>query len=432
MLIYTSHTSSRLSYIGGTLLHAEVAFTGSKEKFLAHNGAKINYSNENFCGDALWVVPYGLLGETTIREQKMECTDWEGLKMFFSTAGDIPFDIFSASFYLLSRYEEYLPHELDDYGRYAHTNSIAYKEGFLTIPLVNLWMNKLGFILRSKFSGFRFPVSDFRFVPTYDVDLAYSYLHHSLLRNVFGFYRDLLQGKFEKVAERANVYSGSKPDPFDVYNWMDELHEKYQLHPVYFFLLAEKRKGVDKNINPHTKGMQQLMERHVKLYATGIHPSWQSGDNDEVLKTEIGLLERVRKTKVDKSRQHYLRMALPHTYRKLIAAGIADDYSMAYGTVNGFRASYVLPFRWFDLEQNIITSLTVHSFCYMDSTAVFQQRETEEEALAELQHYFNIVKSVNGELITLFHNDFLTEQPEWIGWRKMYANFLEKNFSGIT
>ena len=429
MLIYTTDISSRVLYVGETLFHTHVLFTDAREKFQAFSGVKINYSNEKFCAEALWVVPYGLLKEEGIREQVIDCFDWEGLKVFFKTDGDIPFDIFSTSFYLISRYEEYLPHALDEYGRYAHTNSLAYKEGFLNLPLVNLWMKAFSAVLQKKFSHLQLNIqhSTFKIIPTYDIDIAYSYLHQPLLKNIFGFYRDLLQGKLDQVAERANVYSGRKKDPFDVYDWLDALHERYGLKPVYFFLLAEKRKGVDKNSNPHTKGMQDLIQRHVKHYTIGIHPSWQSGDSDEVLKTEMRILSKVTSEKVERSRQHYLRMRLPITYRRLINVGIKNEYSMAYGTVNGFRASYALPFRWFDLEKDSITSLTIHSFCYMDSTAVFQQRETEEMALTELQHYFDIVKSVNGELITLFHNDFLTEQPEWMGWRKMYADFLERN-----
>jgi hypothetical protein len=427
VLIYTTDISSRVLYVGETLFHTAVSFTDSREKFQAFSGVKINYANENFCAEALWVVPQGLLSEKIIHEQLIDCFEWEGLKVFFKTDGDIPFDIFAASFYLISRYEEYLPHELDEYGRYAHTNSLAYKEGFLHLPLVNLWMKIVNGILEKKFPYSKFKIhratrgTKFKITPTYDIDIAYSYLHQPLLKNIFGFYRDLLRGKFDQVAERANVYSGRKKDPFDVYDWLDGLHERYGLKPVYFFLLAEKRKGVDKNSNPHTKGMQDLIQRHVK------HPSWQSGDSDEVLKTEMRILSKVTGKNVERSRQHYLRMRLPITYRRLINEGIKEEYSMAYGTVNGFRASYALPFRWFDLEKGSITSLMVHSFCYMDSTAVFQQRETEEVALTELQHYFDIVKSVDGELITLFHNDFLTEQPEWMGWRKMYADFLERN-----
>ena len=430
MLIYCSNITSRVLYIGETLFHGNGVFTDSRENFLAFDGAKINYSEERFCEDALWIVPHGLLSEKTIQAQSIDCFVWDGWKVFFSSPGDIPFDIFAASFYRLSRYEEYLPHELDEYGRYAHTNSVAYKEGFLHLPLVNLWLLSLQKILNNKFpnSSFTLHHSPFTFVPTYDVDIAFGYLHQPLLKNVFGFYRDFLQGKFEQIAERANVYSGRKKDPFDVFDWLDELHRKHQLSPVYFYLLAEKRKGVDKNIDAHSKGMRALMQHHAANYATGIHPSWQSGDSDEVLKTEMNILSFITQKKVNRSRQHYLRMKIPTTYRRLISVGIKDEYSMAYGTANGFRASYALPFKWYDLERETVTELTVHSFCYMDSTAVFQLRETEEEALKELQRYFDIIKSVGGEMIILMHNDFLTEQPEWVEWRKMYQRFLEKNF----
>jgi hypothetical protein len=105
------------------------------------------------------------------------------------------------------------------------------------------------------------------------------------------------------------------------------------------------------------------------------------------------------------------------------------EHSMGYGSINGFRASYTLPFYWFGLKENKITGLMVHPFCYMEANSFFEQKCSAEHAAAELQQYHDIVKSVNGEFITLFHNHFLTEQPQWIAWRKMYADFLENNFN---
>ena len=77
--------------------------------------------------------------------------EWNGLKAFFKTGWDIPFDIFAASFYLLTRYEEYLPHEKDKYGRYAHVNSLAFKENFLHLPLINLWIQELIKLIQQKY-----------------------------------------------------------------------------------------------------------------------------------------------------------------------------------------------------------------------------------------------------------------------------------------
>ena len=81
-----------------------------------------------------------LLFENKITEQSIECFEVNGNKAFFKTEGDFPFDIFAASFYLFSRYEEYLPHQKDMYGRYAHENSLAFKESFLDQPLINIWL----------------------------------------------------------------------------------------------------------------------------------------------------------------------------------------------------------------------------------------------------------------------------------------------------
>ena len=430
LLIYTSQVTTRLSYVVNTLFSNGVLLTDSKEQFLAHTEARINYSTEKICDIELWMIPHGLLGEQDIHEQEIDCFEWEERKVFFGTDGDLPFDMFSASFYLLSRYEEYLPHEPDRYGRYWHTNSLAYKKGFLNQPLINLWVQSFSKELRKFFPNSPFTIhhSPFRFVPTYDIDIAYSYLHKPLWKNVLGFYRDLLQGKFEQVVERGNVYSGRKTDPFDTFEWLDSVHEKYRLQPIYFFLTILKRGEQDKNLLAKSRALQQLYQRLSEKYTSGLHPSWQSGTDEWLLEKERDVLQNIIHRPVSISRNHYLRFTIPHTYRRLITAGITDDYSMAYGTINGFRASYTLPYSWYDLEKESITGLTIHPFCFMEANSFFEQGYSAEQAGEEIQYYHDVVKKVNGEFITLFHNHFLTEQPGWIEWGKMYERFLQNNF----
>jgi len=138
MLLYCAHTSPRLRYVAGfisrELLALPIRITTDKEAFVAHYGPRINYSAENI-PDTFAITPAPLLFETGIGPQDISCFDHNGRKAFFATQGNLPFDIFAAAFYLITRYEEYLPHEKDPYGRYAHTNSLAWKEGFLDIPL---------------------------------------------------------------------------------------------------------------------------------------------------------------------------------------------------------------------------------------------------------------------------------------------------------
>src|SRR4051812_29436982 len=129
LLFYSELVTSRLIYIVETFLSdimdVPIEYTNDKEKFCNHSSARINYSEEKISADELWIQPHGLLFENNIQKQAITCFNWNGLKAFFKTQGDIPFDIFSGAFYLVTRYEEYLPHNLDEYGRYAHANSIA-------------------------------------------------------------------------------------------------------------------------------------------------------------------------------------------------------------------------------------------------------------------------------------------------------------------
>jgi hypothetical protein len=322
-----------------------------------------------------------------------------------------------------------LPHEKDMYGRYAHTNSVAFQNNFLHLPMVNLWLLEFEKICQQKVVDFKLMQSSFCFIPTYDIDIAFRYRYHALFRNIGGFFKDFITANVESITERALVYSGKTKDPFDVYDWLQEIHSTYQLKPVYFFLMAKKLKGYDRNIATTSFGFKKLIQKIVAKNKVGIHPSWQSDDDEKLLTEEIQTLQKVCKQSIIDSRQHYIRMDLPNTYRLLVQNKIANDYSMGYGSINGFRASYTLPFQWFDLEKNEITSLMVYPFCYMDANAFFEEKLSAEEAATSLQAYHDVVKKVNGTLITIYHNHFLTEQLQWLQWRNVYTEFLKNNFT---
>jgi len=428
ILVYHQHSSERLTYILQVLFQQQHKATNSTEEFLQYRGVKINYSSVPVDTNEIQIIPHKILFEKNISPQIVECFEWQGFKAFFKTNGSIPFDLFAASFYLISRYEEYLPYEKDMYGRYAHTNSVAFQNNFLHLPMVNLWLLELEKICQQKIVDFKLLNSRFCFIPTYDIDIAFRYRYHAVFRNIGGFFKDFITANFESITERALVYSGKSKDPFDVYDWLQEIHSTYQLNPVYFFLMAKKLKGYDRNIATNSLGFKKLIQQITTKNSVGIHPSWQSGDDEKLLGEEIQTLQQVCNNKIKDSRQHYIRMDLPNTYRLLIQNKIANDYSMGYGSINGFRASYTLPFKWFDLEKKESTSLMLYPFCYMDANAFFEEKLSAEEAAISLQAYHDIVKKVNGTFITIYHNHFLTKQPQWLRWRNVYLDFLKNNF----
>lgn len=430
MLLYSLSITHRLKYIsdfiGKELCGAAFQLTDDKAIYQNYPDLKINYTQEPIAGDKFWLQPYSLLLEKGIRQQKVECFEENGQKAFFKTSGDFPFDIFAAAFYLLSRYEEYLLHQKDMYGRYAHENSLAFRNQFLDIPLVNIWLLQFSKKLKEQFPAFTFHHTPFTFLPTYDIDEAYSFKHKEWWRSAGSTIKDLLKGQWKRFWLRRTVLNNKIPDPFDSYDWMDNLHRPYKHKPRYFFLVPEKTGKFDRNILPAESAMQVLIKQHADKYRIGVHPSWQSGDDPGLIKKEIQTIEHITQLKVVASRQHFIRFTLPVTYRHLIGAGIKEDFSMGYGSINGFRASVASPFYWYDLEKEETTYLLVYPFCYMEANSYYEQKQTPEQALEEMRHYYKEVKAVDGMLITIWHNTFLGTEEKFKGWREVYLQFFNE------
>ena len=428
MIVFSNTITPRLQYIldfiGKETIGEAFSITTDVEMFRQYEGPKINYSKEKITNSEFQIGNSELLFENGIKEQRIDCFEAGNYKAFFKTHGDLPFDIFAASFYLLSRYEEYLPHQKDMYGRYAHENSLAFKENFLQLPLINIWIEELKRRLKITFSQLITHQALFTFLPTYDIDEAYSYKHKQWWRTIGGFIRSIGKGQWLMIMERSNVLRGVMKDPYDSFEWMDQLHKQYDLKPIYFFLVAGKTRKYDKNILPSEKGMQDLINEHSRQYSIGIHPSWQSGDDTEKLKREISRLSQIIDKTIHSSRQHYIRLTLPHTYRQLIDAGIRSDFSMGYGSINGFRASAASPFYWYDLEKEKQTQLLLCPFCFMDANSFYEQKFSPVQALEEMKHYYNAVHSVNGLMSTIWHNSFLGTDKIFEGWKEVYKEFI--------
>jgi len=423
-LIYTDIVTPRLQYVADFVFREQfgqlLKITDQPEEFEAYEGYRIRYTPEFVEGPWFNMPVAGLLSEKGIRQFEVPVSEWEQYPVIFGgERGDIPYDLFSAVFFLLSRYEEYWPHDKDLYGRYPHTSSIAFKYDFLHLPVVNIWLTQLSNALKAHYPGLELPRPAFYFQPTYDIDIAWSYRHKGFLRNLGGF---LQKPDFS----RWKILAGAGQDPYDSYNWLDRVHDHFELKPIYFFLVASARSRYDKNISPSNPAMRKLIERHARKYAVGIHPSWSSHDNRPLIGDEKRTVSLITEKPVTTSRQHYIWFQTPSTFRDLISAGITDDYSMGYGSINGFRASVASAYHWYDLEREEKTSLRVHPFCFMDANAFYEQKQDVQTSAGELMHYYDTCHQYHGTLISIFHNQFLGTDPVFAGWKEMYEAFISQ------
>jgi hypothetical protein len=328
------------------------------------------------------------------------------------------FDLFSAVFYLLSRYEEYLPYSPDLYGRFPHEKSLAFQHGFLHQPMVNIWISKLADLMLRHNPELPIVKPEFQCRISYDIDMAWSYKHKGVLRNLIGFIK-------KPELKRWRVWLGLEPDPFDAFEQMDRVHENNQIPCIYFFLMASRLSRYDKNIRVFKKSMQKLIKSHAEKYDVGLHPSWRSHRITRLLAKEKKRMEGIIGKKIMDSRQHYVKWQLPSTFRNLIESGITNDYSMGYGSINGFRASAASAFFWYDLEKEETTHLRLHPFCFMDANCIYEQKLNVEESEKELMYYYQITREYGGAFIPVFHNPLLGSDREFNGWTSLWERFLQ-------
>ncbi len=430
MLIYSHKITPRVRYIFrvmlGDMLGIKLAFTSDKQKFISSESKKISYSHSKIA-DEVHFKSHGLLHETGVQDQNIRVMENEWGKFFYahnSTDSALNFDVFAASFFCISRYEECLPHIRDKYNRFEASESLGFKHGFLTEPVVDQWALRIRDILCAKYPDLSFKKREYSFISTIDIDNAYAFKNKGFMRTVGAYGRSLLNFDLSEIVERTKVLLGRAKDPYDTYDFQLEIQKKYNLRTIYFFLLADY--GVnDKNVPFYNQEFQSLI-KHLGDYAEiGIHPGFNSNRKNEKLKTEKKRLEQIIHRSVTKSRQHFLILHLPHTYQKLVDNDIFEDHSMGYAEHVGFRAGTCTPYRFYDLDLETATELTVYPFAVMEATLKYYMKLPPEEAKKKISEIVGKVRSVNGTFIGLWHNETLTDRDIWVGWRDVFTHMVE-------
>jgi len=425
ILIFAEKTSKRLAYILDTVIkgymRCDYAFTADRKVYLESTEPKIAYASEH-PGSGLFIHASGFLYEAGLRSFEPECGTYKGQIALFANAhekSDLPFDIFAAAFYLLTRYEELLPRDRDRYGRFPAENSLAVKRGFLDTPVVDFYVMFLKERLLQQYPQLLIKKREFRFISTFDVDHAFAYLHKGFFRSISSAAKALLTFKFGGFYRRMRVLMRKQKDPYDTFSWIRNLHDRYGGKPVFFFLLGDYGK-FDKNIHYKTPQLHQLI-RDLGLWADiGIHPSFHTPENPHKLKQEIKRLDQINNQVTVKSRQHFLRIILPSAYTNLLQTSILEDYTMGYASLNGFRASTCTPYYYYDLNKEERTRLKIIPFCFMDATSIYYNKSSAAEASPQLMSYLQKINEVGGTMVTLFHNDTFMHAA----WKECYESLL--------
>ena len=424
-LVLVPEVSQRVTYTFKMVLEENLGlktgFTDNPENYLAFEGIKINYTIERRSEQEVFLPSCGLLLEEEIRQLEIDPDIKEDIPYFFpveASASDCKYDLPAMIFFMLSRYEEYWLFEGDRHGRFAAGQSLASKYGFLRIPVVNIWINLIKEQVRKKYPGAGLLEKKYHFQPTYDVDMAWAFRNRGL-RSAGGWVKDFIKLNFKNIRQRQLSISDKAKDPFYTFGQLEDLHRKNDLHPYWFFLMGNYG-GVDKSISWKKPEFRELIGTIAQPAFIGIHPSIASNENFDLLEREIFRLGVIKKSPVHRSRQHYLMLSFPETYKNLLRAGIREDFSLGYADDIGFRAGFAGDFFWYDLEAETPTTLRIYPFQVMDVTLKNYLQLTPREAMEEIDDIVQQVKLHGGTFISLWHNSSFAASHGWEGWFEVY------------
>ncbi len=426
LLVYTHKISPRLKYtfkhICTRILGIKVDFTTKIETFIAHDSLKMSYTKQQL-GSEFFIKSHTILYEQGLSDIAINVEDWENTKCFFhnSDKSALPFDIFAAAFYMLSRYEEYLPQVKDAYGRCIASESLGYKHGFLQQPVVDIWAYKFKAALQLEFPDFNFPKRAYSIQPVIDVSTPYSYRLKGVMRSLGGTLRDLLRFKFKALYMRYIVLLGLKHDPYDTFKYIINKQKQIPFKFLICFFVGDYS-TYDKGININKRKYISLVKHLADYCNIGLKTSYFSVKDINVLKKEKLKIEEVINTALKASRFSFSKVNLPESYRNLVQLEIHEDYTMGYANEIGFRAGSCTPFLFYDLDYEVQTPLKIFPYQVMDASLLKTVSFSDKKKV--LQDMIQQVKNVNGLFVPIYHNYTFSNSEKWKGFKELFNIIL--------
>jgi len=219
-------------------------------------------------------------------------------------------DIFSASFFMLTRWEEYVNENRDNHNRFPAYESLAFKEGFLDRPIVNEYLEELKAMLLDIDESLVFKKREYKLILTHDVDSILKY--RTIQDGVKEIVGDIVKRKdlkkaFENIMLKIKVMLKLEKDPYDTFDFLMDRSEDIGVKSYFFFM----GKGVSKFDNMYSSNDKFLINLIKKIkkrgHHIGIHATYNAYNDFEQFKKEKDELEKNLNLKVLYGREHFLR-----------------------------------------------------------------------------------------------------------------------------
>lgn len=325
-------------------------------------------------------------------------------------------DIIASSYFLLSRYEEFVrKNERDVHGRFPGKESLPYRAGFLDRPLVDEYGRLLRKWLRTVGSDIpENPTGINKIWLTHDIDEPFFH------RSFKGFIRGLISCRNRRSVIRNYFGKLSHNTAYTFPSFTEENKKLMQrtgrsrCESVFFFKAGGTGKQDRPVYNLGSKDIRTLFsfckENEI---TTGLHASYTAGIMPSLISREKKTLEKAIGHTITFNRNHYLSSREPEDLVHLAESGIKDDFTMGYADVSGFRLGTCRPVSGINPENGKIYPVILHPLTIMECT--LDRKEymnlSYEKAFAYCKKLIENTAEHNGDIVLLWHNTSFIESP---------------------
>jgi peptidoglycan/xylan/chitin deacetylase (PgdA/CDA1 family) len=333
----------------------------------------------------------------------------------------LPIDIFGSIFFLLSRYEEVVSEARDHRDRFAGTGSFSHRFGFLERPLANEYLEVLWASLQRLWPGLQRRPRTYSVDLSCDVDVPFSAVGRPWKRMALSLGADLVKRRAPDLALRrlsAKLVGGRvgiQRDPNNTFDFMMRTGERHGLKTTFFVKAGVSDPRVDEKYCLDSPPVADILrEIHDRGHELGLHPSYHTYRDRPRLNAEFTTLLKAAdylgiRQAAWGGRQHYLRFAVPETWRGYADVGLSYDATLAHADQPGFRCGTCYEFPVYDLEQRCLLPLRERPLTVMEVTLFDGEYLglAAEQAYDRITRLADICRRFDGRFSLLWHNNFL-------------------------
>ncbi len=293
----------------------------------------------------------------------------------------LPIDVFGSCFFMLSRYEEVVLHDRDEFDRFPANASLAYKAGFLYRPIVDEYVEILWACMKHLWPQLGRKPRQGKVFVTCDVDQPYDDSLNTPAKVVKRIAGDLLKRRNPKMALQsarnatARLRGDWSLDPYNTFDWMMDTCERTG-KKIAFYFLCQNASDMDARYELSEVFIKQLLKIiHLRGHEIGMHGSYNTYQNpNQIRKERTTLLQACESLAIDQTiignRQHYLRWDATQTPDHLSAAGFEYDTSGSFADAPGFRYGTSRPSTMWSWQKKAPLKIKQRPLVVMDGSVI--------------------------------------------------------------